>query len=155
MFNQGVIEYLDAAEEENAYVALNETELTKEHTHVEISPSIIMGLTTSLVPYANFGQSSRLNRGSKSQKQALGLYSTNYLIRMDTDVNILHYPQNPLVKSFMHDVSKQNIHPAGQNIVIAFMSYEGYNMQDALVFNRGSIERCLARSTYFRPYKAE
>ncbi|MEK6903077.1 MAG: DNA-directed RNA polymerase subunit B [Nanoarchaeota archaeon] len=155
LFNQGVIEYLDAAEEENAYVALNETELTKEHTHVEISPSIIMGLTTSLVPYANFGQSSRLNRGSKSQKQALGLYSTNYLIRMDTDVNILHYPQNPLVKSFMHDVSKQNIHPAGQNIVIAFMSYEGYNMQDALVFNRGSIERGLARSTYFRPYKAE
>jgi len=74
---------------------------------------------------------------------------------MDTDVNILHYPQNPLVKTFMYDVSKQNLHPAGQNIVIALMSYEGYNMQDALVFNRGAIDRGLARSTYFRPYKAE
>ena len=155
MFNQGIMEYLDAAEEENAYVALSEEDITPEHTHVEISPSIILGLTTSLVPFANFGQSSRLNRGSKAQKQALGFYSANYLVRMDTDVNILHYPQNPLVKSFMYDVSKQNLHPAGQNIIIALMSYEGYNMQDALVFNKGSIDLGLARSTYYRPYKAE
>ena len=152
---QGIIEYLDASEEENAYIALNEEDLTKEHTHLEISPSTILGLTTSLVPYANFGQSSRLNRGSKAQKQALGFYSANYLLRMDTDVNILHYPQNPIVRSFMYDMSNQDKHPAGQNIVIALMSYEGYNMQDALVFNKGSIERGLARSTYFRPYKAE
>jgi len=155
LFSQGIMEYLDAAEEENAYVALTEKDITPKHTHVEISPSIILGLTTSLVPFANFGQSSRLNRGSKAQKQALGFYSANYLVRMDTDVNILHYPQNPLVKSFMYDVSKQNLHPAGQNIIIALMSYEGYNMQDALVFNKGSIDLGLARSTYYRPYKAE
>jgi len=155
LLNEGIIEYLDAAEEENAYIALDEKSVTKEHSHVEISPIIILGLTSSLVPYANFGQSSRLNRGSKAQKQALGLYTANYLVRMDTDVNILHYPQNPIVKSFMYDVSKQDQHPAGQNIVIAFMSYEGYNMQDAIVINKGSVDRGLARSTYFRPYKAE
>ncbi|MBI5797658.1 DNA-directed RNA polymerase subunit B [Candidatus Woesearchaeota archaeon] len=155
LIEQGIVEYLDANEEENAYVALTEKELTKEHTHVEIDPIAILGLITSLVPYANFGQSSRLNRGSKTQKQALGLYASNYLLRMDTDISLLQYPQIPIVKSFMHDISKYEKHPCGQNITIALLSFDGYNMEDALVVNQGSIERGLARSFYFRPYNAD
>src|SRR3989338_4818288 len=77
LVKDGIIEYVDAAEEENCYCALSEEELTKEHTHLEISPIAILGLTTSLIPYANFGGSSRLIRGSKIQKQSLGLYATN------------------------------------------------------------------------------
>ena len=155
LIEQSIIEYLDAAEEENAYVALNPEDITSEHTHLEINPIAILGLTTSFVPYANFGQSARLNRGSKTQKQALGFYASNYLVRMDTDVSVLHYPQNPIVRSFTYDLTNQKHHPAGQNIVIALMSYEGYNMGDAIVLNKGSIERGLARSTYFRPYVVE
>ncbi|MEA3378697.1 MAG: DNA-directed RNA polymerase subunit B [Nanoarchaeota archaeon] len=155
LIEQSIIEYLDANEEENSLVALNEKKITKEHTHLEISPVAILGLVTSLVPYANFGQSSRLNRGSKTQKQSLGLFATNFHLRMGTDVSILHYPQKPLVRSFMHDVMKFDTHPAGQNVTIAIMSYDGYNMQDALILNKGSIERGLARSTYFRPYNAD
>ena len=155
LLQQGIVEYLDAAEEENAFVALDEKDLNDKHTHLEISPSAILGYVTSLVPYAHFGQSSRLNRGSKTQKQGLGLYATNYLIRMDTDVSILHYPQTPIVKTFMHEISRYNNHPSGQNIVIALMSHDGYNMQDAIVVNKGSIDRGFARSTYFRPYEAE
>lgn len=152
LVNQGVIEYLDSVEEENAYVALEDKYVTKEHTHLEINPVAILGIITSLVPYANFGQSSRLNRGSKTQKQSLGLYATNFLQRMDTDVSILHYPQKPLVKSFMHDIIHFEKHPSGQNVTIALMSYDGYNMQDAIILNKGSVERGLFRSTYFRPY---
>ena len=155
LVKQGVIEYLDAAEEENAYIALDEKDLTIEHTHIEIAPIAILGLTTSLVPYANFDAASKLNGGSKNQKHALGLYVSNFLLRMDTDVSLLHYPQRPLVKSFMHDISNYDTHPSGQNIVIAEMCYDGYNMEDAIVMNKGSIERGLARSSYFRPYSAE
>src|SRR3989344_3555665 len=90
LINEGIIEYVDAAEEESCFIALNEENVTKEHTHLEVSPLAIIGPVTSLVPYANFGQSARLNRGSKAQKQALGLYASNYLARIDTDVNILH-----------------------------------------------------------------
>ena len=154
LIEQGIIEYLDANEEENAFVALNEKALEKTTTHMEIDPIAILGLTTSLVPYANFGQSSRLNRGSKTQKQSLGMYATNYLLRLDTDISILQYPQRPLVQTFMHDIVNFNKHPSGQNVTIALMSYDGFNMQDALVVNKGSIERGLARSFYFRPYKA-
>jgi DNA-directed RNA polymerase subunit B len=151
----GIIEYLDALEEENSYIALYENELTKEHTHLEIDPVIILGLTTSLIPYSNFGGSSRLIRGSKIQKQSLGLYASNFHLRMDTDVSLLHYPQRPIVKTFMHDVLNYDSHAAGQNITIALMSFQGYNMQDAIILNKGSVQRGLARSTYYRPYEAE
>jgi DNA-directed RNA polymerase subunit B' len=150
-----IIEYIDAAEEENALVALYEDEITKDHTHLELSPVIILGMAASLVPYSNFGSSSRLIRGNKIQKQSIGLYASNFHMRTDTDISILHYPQRPLVKTFMHDVIDYDHHIAGQNIVIAVMSYEGYNMEDAIVINRGSVERGFARSTYFRPYETE
>ena len=155
LVKEGIIEYLDASEEENAYIALEEEELTKEHTHLEISPISILGLTTSLIPYANYGGSSRLIRGSKIQKQSLGLYATNYLLRMDTDVNVLLYSQNPITKTFMHDIYGWDKYPAGQNVTIAIMSYEGYNMEDSIVLNKSSVQRGLARSIYFKPFNAE
>ncbi len=155
LVKEGIIEYIDAAEEENCYIALDEASLTKDHTHIEIGPTVILGVVTSLIPYSNFGGSARLIRGSKIQKQSLGLYAANYLLRMDTDVNVLHYPQVPLTKTFMHDIFNFDQHPCGQNVVIALMSYEGYNMDDAIIINEGSIQRGFARSTYFRPHIAE
>jgi len=152
LIKKGIIEYLDAAEEENTLVALYEEELTPEHTHLEIDSIALFGVVTGLVPYGNHDQSSRLNRGSKTQKQALGLYSANYLCRTDTDVSILQYPQKPIVRSFVYDTL--NTYPAGQNLTVAIMTYEGYNMEDALVFNKGSVERGVGRSFYYRPYSA-
>ena len=152
LIKEKVIEYLDTSEEENSFVALYENELTPEHTHLEIDTMDLLGVVTSLVPYGNHDQSSRLNRGSKTQKQALGLYSANYLCRLDTDVSVLAYPQKPIVRSFVYDTL--NMYPAGQNMVVAVMTYEGYNMKDALVFNKGSFDRGVGRSFYFRPYSA-
>ncbi len=152
---EGIIEYLDAAEEENALVALDESELTKDHTHLEISPILMLGCCTAMIPYSNFGSSSRLIRGSKIQKQSLGVYCLNFLIRVDTDSSILHYAQRPIVKTFVHDIFHYDMRPAGQNVVIALMSYGGYNMQDAIILNKGSIDRGLARSSFFQPYVAE
>jgi len=150
LIKKGVIEYIDTAEEENALVALTTEDITEEHTHLEIDKIDLLGVVTSLVPYANYDQSSRLNRGSKTQKQGLGLYAANFLCRIDTDVNILHYPQKPIVRSFIYDTL--NIHPAGQNVIVAVMTHEGYNIEDALILNKGSVDRGLARSTYYRPY---
>jgi DNA-directed RNA polymerase subunit B' len=155
LIKQGVIEYLDADEEENALIAFFEKDLTNEHTHLEITPLAMLGLCTSLVPYANFNQSTRLNAGSKNQKQALGFYAANYSVRMDMDVNLLHTPQMPIAQTIIHDISDYDTHPAGQNIVVAIMSYKGYNMEDSIILNQGSIDRGLGRSTYYRPSIAE
>ncbi len=155
LIKSGIIEYLDAAEEENALVAFNEDDLTKDHTHLEINPVTMLGLLGSLVPYANYGPGARASMGAKNQKQAISFYAANYLVRMDMDVNLLHYPQVPIVSSIMHEVSEYEKHPAGQNIVVAIMSFDGYNMEDAVILNKGSVDRGLARSTYFRPSIAE
>ena len=155
LITKGVIEYLDAAEEENTLVALSEEELTPEHTHLEISPMDMLSLTTSLVPYGNYSPGARINMGAKNQKQAIGLYAANYLIRIDTDVNILHQPHIPIVTTDTHQLFDYDKHPAGQNVIVAVMSYKGYNMDDAIIINRGSIERGMARSTYFRPAVAQ
>jgi DNA-directed RNA polymerase subunit B' len=155
LVNQGVIEYLDTAEEESALIAFNPEELTKTHTHLEIAPMNILGLCTSLVPFANFNQSTRLNAGSKNQKQALGFYAANFGVRLDMDVNLLYNPQVPIVQTLMHDIYGYEKHPAGQNIVVAIMSYKGYNMEDAIILNGGSVERGMSRSSYYRPAIAE
>jgi len=129
--------------------------MTPEHTHLELTPLAMLGLVTSLVPYANFNQSTRLNAGSKNQKQALGFYASNFAVRMDMDVNLLYTPQMPVVQSIMHPISDYEKHPAGQNIVVAIMSYKGYNMEDAIILNEGSIQRGLTRNSYYRPSIAE
>jgi DNA-directed RNA polymerase subunit B len=152
LVQQGIIEYLDASEEEDAWVALYDEDITSEHTHLEVHPVDLFGLITSLVPFANHDQSSRLLKGSKTLKQSLGIYAANFLLRTDTDVSILHYPQRPLVRSFIYDTLK--VYPAGQNIVVAILPFEGYNVEDAVVLNRASVDRGLGRSTYFRPYTA-
>jgi len=152
LVDQGIIEYLDASEEESALVAIFKEELTEEHTHLEIDSIDLFGVVTSLVPYGNHDQSSRLNRGSKTQKQALGLYAANYLTRLDTDVSILQYPQKPIVRSFIYDTL--NTYPAGQNLIVAIMTHDGYNVEDALVLNKGSVDRGIGRSFYFKPYSA-
>ncbi|MEM4181994.1 MAG: DNA-directed RNA polymerase subunit B'' [Candidatus Pacearchaeota archaeon] len=150
LIKEGIIEYIDAGEEESSLVALSLDDITKEHDYLEIDPIAFLGIITSLVPYANHDQSARLLRGSKTQTQSLGIYAANYHLRLDTNVSILTYPQKPLARSFVYDCI--SVYPAGQNVVVAVLPYEGYNIEDAIVVNKGSIDRGLARSTYYKPY---
>ncbi len=155
LVRQGVIEYLDASEEENALVAFTEEDLTPEHTHLEITKGAISGIASALVPYGNYMPSQRLIIGSKNQKQALGFYAANYHLRLDMDSNILHYPQYPIVKTKIHEITEYDQHPSGQNMIVAVMCYDGYNMEDGVILGKASVERGLARSTYFRPVEAQ
>ncbi len=155
LIDQGVIEFIDAAEEENCLIAFSDQDLTQEYTHLEISPLAMLGIVTALIPYGDYIQSARLIIGSRNLKQSIGLYSQNFPVRMDMDVSLLHYPQMPLVQTMMHELSEYSAHPSGQNIVVAIMSYKGYNMEDAVIINKGSIERGFGRSTYFRPAVSE
>jgi DNA-directed RNA polymerase subunit B' len=155
LVNQGIVEYLDAMEEESALVSLKDNYITNDTTHLEVSPIDIFGLTSSIVPFGNYNQGVRLTQGSKNQKQAVGFYAANFFSRMDMDVNLLHYPQKPIVTTATNEILRMDDHPCGQNIVVAIMSYKGYNMEDAIVINQGSVDRGVGRSTYFRPVISE
>lgn len=150
LLNEGIVEYLDTLEEDNSYVAMSKDELTAEHTHLEISPMVIFGLNTGTVPFSDHDDPSRLMRGQKTVKQAVGMYALNYLKRKETDRNLLVNPQRPLVGTFFYDLLDLHSHPAGQNMTVAIMSYEGYNMEDGLILNEGSIQRGMQRSFYYK-----
>ncbi len=150
-----VIEYLDAEEEENMLVALYPEGVEDDHTHLEIHPSLILGVSASSVPFPEHNRNDRVNYGAKMAGQSLGVYTYNYHIRSDTKSNILTYPQKPIVRTTSSPHTGSSDHPAGQNLVIAVMSYEGYNMEDAVVVNKNSIDRGLGRSTFFRTYTTE
>jgi len=155
LVKNGIIEYLDAEEEENAYIAIAAEDLTQNHTHLEIATYTILGICASTIPYPEHNQSPRNSYQAAMAKQALGVYGTNFNNRVDSRSHILHYPQAPLVETELMDVIGYKQRPTGQNCVVAVLSFEGYNMEDALVFNKASIERGLARSTFYRIYEAE
>ena len=155
LIKNGVIEYMDAEEEENSFIALREENLTPEHTHLELDPSTILGLSASFIPYPEFNRGDRVNYGAKMVGQSIGVFSTNFLSRADTKANVMVYPSNPLVQTHMHKVINYDRHPNGSNVVIAVASFDGYNMEDAIIINASSIQRGLLWSYMFRTYEAE
>lgn len=152
---EGIVEFLDAEEEENALIAHEKKDLTEQHTHMEIDPMLIFGVATGLVPYPEHNSSPRCTMGAGMAKQSLGLGASNFRLRPDTRSHLLHYPHQPLTKTETMNFVNFPKRPGGQNFVVAVISYYGYNMEDALIFNRASIDRGLGRSSFMRTYHVE
>ncbi|KAI9290813.1 DNA-directed RNA polymerase II subunit RPB2 [Neoconidiobolus thromboides FSU 785] len=121
-------------------------------THCEVHPSMILGICATIVPFPDHNQSPRNTYQSAMGKQAMGVYLTNYQLRMDTLANILYYPQKPLVATRGMEYLRFRELPAGQNAIVAILCYSGYNQEDSVIMNQSSIDRGLFRSLYFRTY---
>ena len=128
---------------------------TEDHTHVEIDPQLIHGVCASLIPYPEHNSTPRVTGGTAMVKQSLGLPSANYRLRPDTRAHILHYPHRSITRTRAMTTTNFDERPGGQNYIVAIMSLHGYNMQDAVIMNKGSVDRALGRSTFNRTYNAE
>jgi hypothetical protein len=85
----------------------------------------------------------------------MGMYCTNYQLRMDTLAYVLFYPQKPLVTTRAMEHLHFRELPAGINAIVALACYSGYNQEDSVIMNQSSIDRGLFRSIFFRSYKDE
>lgn len=83
----------------------------------------------------------------------MGLYATNFQLRMDTQGYVLYYPQKPLVTTRSMEYLRFRELPAGINTIVAIACYSGYNQEDSLMMNQSSIDRGFFRSMFYRAYK--
>jgi len=149
---QGLVEYLDVNEENDSNIAMYENEINDTTTHLEIEPFTILGAVAGLIPYPHHNQSPRNTYQCAMGKQAIGAIASNQFLRIDSLLYLMVYPQKPMVKTRTIELVKYDHLPAGQNATVAVMSYSGYDIEDALILNKGSIDRGFGRCQVFRKY---
>jgi DNA-directed RNA polymerase II subunit RPB2 len=154
--NMATVDYVDTAEEETALIAISVDDLKKNkyYTHLEIDPSLILGVMVNLVIYPEHNPITRSSFSCGQSKQAISVYHSNYQMRIDKMGVILNYGQIPLIKSRYLEYINNEEQPYGVNAIVAIMSYTGYNVEDAILINEGSILRGMFRTTYYSMYEA-
>ena len=154
LIRMGVIELVDANEEENCFITFDDKHV-KKHTHIEIFPSAILGAGASIIPYPEHNQSPRNTYESAMAKQSLGfstpMMNTSTYVRQHS----MLYPQTPIVTTKAMGLLGLEKRPAGQNCVVAVLPFDGYNIEDAIVLSKSSVDRGLGRTFFYRIYEAE
>lgn len=150
----GVIEYIDPYEQNEIYVANFPEYIVPTTSHLEIHPSTIVGLMTSMIPFANHNQSPRNQLSCSQSKQGLSVYSTNYPNRFDNQVHVLCYGEAPLCRTLYYDYVANGSIGYGHNLVLAIGSFTGYNQDDGIVMNADALARGMFRSMAYRSYEA-
>jgi DNA-directed RNA polymerase II subunit RPB2 len=153
---QAILDYIDTSETEGSLIAMDyETAHLndKPYTHVEIHPSIMLGVMGNQVIFPENNQLPRDLFACGQAKQAVSLYHSNYPVRVDKTGIVLNNGQIPLIKSrYLKHINNEE-HPCGENTIVAIMSFNGYNVEDSILFNEGAVKRGLFRTTYFSVYE--
>ncbi|GAO46246.1 hypothetical protein G7K_0481-t1 [Saitoella complicata NRRL Y-17804] len=150
----GLVEYLDCNEENDSFISLD-MDLKSNHTHLEIEPFTVLGAVAGLIPYPHHNQSPRNTYQCAMGKQAIGAIASNQLLRIDTLLYLMVYPQQPMVKTKTIELIGYDKLPAGQNATVAVMSFSGYDIEDALILNNASCDRGFGRCQVFKKYATQ
>ena len=85
----------------------------------------------------------------------MGVYATNFEERMDKTAYVLNYPTRPLVDTRIMNMLELLKIPSGSNVIVAIMTHTGYNQEDSLLFNKGSVDRGLFQATIYHTERDE
>ena len=149
----GCVEYIDPYESNEAYIAMYPEQMKKETSHVEIHPSTMLGLLTSMIPFPNHNQSPRNQLSCSQSKQGISIPFTNYKNRFDNQTHILCYGEAPLVRTLYYDYAANGKIGYGHNLILAMGAFTGYNQEDGIVFNKDSFDRGMFRNITYRSYE--
>ena len=152
--NSGIIDYMDTAECEGSLITMDNMNISKFNTHIEIHPSLALSCLANLIIFAENNQLPRDLYSCGQSKQGVSIYNTNFVNRIDKTGIVLNYGENPLVKSRYSKYITNEEHPYGENAIVAIMCYNGYNVEDALIFNESAVKRGLFRTTYYNMYES-
>ena len=157
-----LLDYIDAGETEQAMIAMDPNTLIAmpeaegaAYSHAEIHPCVILGSIASTIPFPDHNQSPRNAYQCAMGKQAMGVFAQNYKERFDALAHMLMYPNLPLVSPSMGKYYGAYSMPSGRNIIVAIMTYGGYNQEDSIMINKGSLDNGLFQSIFYRTYKDE
>lgn len=150
----GAVEYIDPYEQNEAFIANNPAYITPETTHMEVHPSTIMSMMTSLIPFAPHNQSPRNQLSCSQSKQGLSIYSTNWRNRFDNTAHVLCYGEMPITRTIYNNYLGEGKMAYGMNCILAIACWSGYNQEDGIVMNYDAVQRGMFRSMAFRSYEA-
>ena len=150
----GAIEYIDPYEQNEAFIANHPAYITMETTHMEVHPSTIMSMMTSLIPFAPHNQSPRNQLSCSQSKQGLSIYATNWKNRFDNTAHVLCYGEMPITRTIYNNYLGEGKMAYGMNCILAIACWSGYNQEDGIVMNYDAVQRGMFRSMAYRSYQA-
>lgn len=151
----GGIEFIGPLEQVNMSIACLEEDLRSDSTHQELDPINILSIIASTIPFADYNQSPRNMYQCQMAKQTMGTPYHNHPFRMDDKIFRILFPQAPLVRTQNHTKYDMGLCPQGTNAVVAVISYTGYDMEDAMIMNKGAYERGFGHGCVYKSYIKE
>ena len=145
------MDYVDSNETETLRISMEPFHPTKTS---EIHGLAILSSTTCVLPNSDHDPGTRNAFSCQQVKQACGWYNTAFSKRFDTIATWLNYAQRPISQTWMYNHILGCL-PYGENVIVAIMTYSGYNQEDAVLLNESALKRGLFHTGYYHSYDIE
>ncbi|KAG1355159.1 DNA-directed RNA polymerase I subunit 2 [Cocos nucifera] len=119
-------------------------------THEEIHPTGILSVVANLTPWSDHNQSPRNMYQCQMAKQTMGFSAQALQFRADVKSYHLQTPQSPIVQTASYSKYCMDEYPTGTNAIVAVLAYTGYDMEDAMILNKSSVDRGLCRGHIYQ-----
>lgn len=125
-------------------------ELGSPHSREGGAPSHLLSIVAGCTPLGNHNPSPRNMYQCQMAKQSMGTPPYSQKFRTDNRAYVLQYPQVPLLSTDTYAAQGLERYPIGQNVTIAILSYTGYDVEDAVILNKASVDRGFMRGTVLK-----